>query len=109
MIYRAIHYTSFLILILSLSFCQHQQGDFSLEDEVCFERDILPLFQASCGTADCHDSQTAKEDYIFTDYSGIARAVTAFEPSESKAYTTLISRGEELMPPAIRCRKASAS
>jgi hypothetical protein len=99
MIYRAIHFASLLGLIISLCFCHHQQDELSLKDEVCFERDILPVFQASCGTANCHDAQTAEEGYAFTDYSGISMAVTAFEPSSSKAYTSLISKGEERMPP----------
>ncbi len=99
MVYKIVHIASLLTLFIGLCFCNHQQEDISVADNVCFTRDILPLFQASCGISNCHDVPREEVGYPLTDYSGISRAVTPFEPYSSKAYTALISKGEGQMPP----------
>ncbi len=97
------HRIDSLVCLIGLSFilsnCQHQQGDFMIQDEVCFKQEILPVFQASCGTSNCHDRNSAAGGEVFTDFTGISRAVVPFQPYSSIAYTVLIGDGEELMPP----------
>ena len=40
---------------------------------VCFETEILPIFQSNCATSNCHDAATANEGYIFYSYQNIIR------------------------------------
>ena len=80
--------------------CKHETENIYLIDTICFEPQILPIFQTSCALSGCHDGQ-GESDYIFTDYVHIMEAVTPGDPMNSPAYTSLISAsGEEgIMPP----------
>lgn len=64
---------------------------------ICFERDILPIFNSKCASSGCHDANRGAEGYVLDTYkhimsSGIAKG----HPTSSKLYTIIID-GE--MPP----------
>ena len=61
--------------IFLFTFCRHEETGFDALETVCFVRDVLPVFRASCGVTGCHDQQTATEGYVFTDYAGILKGV----------------------------------
>lgn len=66
----------------------------------CFERDILPVLQGSCGISDCHDAITAEGERIFTDYNHAMNDVVAGDPMESDLYQKLVeSNPNDIMPP----------
>lgn len=81
--------------------CKHEADILNLTDSICFESQILPIFQSSCAISGCHDSPGNESEFVFTDYLHIMEAVTPGDPMKSPAYTSLISvYGEEgLMPP----------
>lgn len=84
---------------LTLGSCKHESGDFSSLETVCFERDVLPLFEKSCGTIGCHDNTTAEGGYAFTDYATVLKSVVPFHSGQSIAYTVLTENSKGLMPP----------
>ncbi|MFZ5940904.1 MAG: c-type cytochrome domain-containing protein [Bacteroidota bacterium] len=88
-------------LILALfTACQHDTVNPYALSEVCFETQVLPVFQSSCGTTGCH-SASDHHEYIFTDYSQIVKAVKAGQPDRSAAYIAITaSHGEGMMPPS---------
>jgi hypothetical protein len=70
----------FNLLILSIaSFsCRHQianpLGDGNNGDNtVCFEEQVLPLFQSSCALSGCHDQGSHEEGYILDSYDNIIK------------------------------------
>lgn len=64
---------------------------------VCFEGDILPLFQSGCAISGCHDSKTKAEGYVFDTYANITKkGVKPGNPDASKILQ-VIKSGE--MPP----------
>jgi uncharacterized membrane protein len=65
-------------------------GGTTTDTTVCFESQILPLYQSSCAMAGCHDAATQKEGYNLTTYAGItARGISPGNPSKSRLYTIL--------------------
>jgi len=38
---------------------------------VCFERDVLPIFQSNCSQSGCHNSQNRANGYDLTSYDKI--------------------------------------
>jgi hypothetical protein len=98
-----------LILILGtfipgVTSCRHND-DISGLDTLCFDRDILPIFQGSCGdpsssTTQCH-YPSSSGGYYLGSFSGIKDGVTPFDPMKSKIYTVLINEWsiESMMPP----------
>lgn len=67
-------------------------------NSVCFQTDVLPLFQTYCASAGCHDGTSNGEDnnLALTNYSNIMTGIVANSPNESK-YFTIIQDGS--MPP----------
>lgn len=96
--FRAFQLATLGIIVVAVWHCQHQDGTFTLKDEVCFEREILPVFQASCGTMGCHDNYSRTEGLNLTTYSGISRIVDPGNPGASPAYTVLVSKWERMPP-----------
>lgn len=84
-------------LFLAIS-CQHEGIPADQMEPVCFNQQVLPIFQNSCATTGCHDGQSGENHYVFTDYSSIMRAVSPGHASKSKAYKVLTS-SLQLMPP----------
>ena len=76
--------------------CQHEQmGDPNAS--ICFERDILPIFNSKCAMSGCHDAGTAAEGYDLSNYSKIVGdGIVKGKPGKSEIYEE-IEDGE--MPP----------
>jgi hypothetical protein len=88
----------FLTLFSWISSCTHNP-DIGNIPEVCFERDVLPVFQNSCAISGCHDG-TGESDLRLTSYVPISHAVEPGKPYSSKVYKAIISKtGENKMPP----------
>ncbi len=92
----------FFILIITIFCgvysCIHS-ADISDLPEVCFERDVLPVFQNSCAITGCHDGQ-GESDLVLNNYLDISHAVNPGRPFDSEVYKAIISTwGENKMPP----------
>ncbi|MDE3236587.1 MAG: hypothetical protein KGO81_11580 [Bacteroidota bacterium] len=71
-------------------------GGGTASDTVCFSTEVLPLYQSYCGNTGCHNSTSAREGVVLTDYNSIMRGIRAGSPSSSRYYT-IITNGN--MPP----------
>jgi Planctomycete cytochrome C len=68
---------------------------------VCFESEILPLFQSNCAKSGCHDAATHTEDLILDSYANIMRKdIVPGRADNSKIYRVLFETGKDKMPPA---------
>jgi mono/diheme cytochrome c family protein len=80
-------------------------GDTLLPGQVCFERDVLPIFTSNCAMSGCHDRATARDGKIFTDYSGIIREIEPGRPRSSEIYEKITEDDEDdRMPPPPKNR-----
>jgi hypothetical protein len=81
--------------------CKHDPQGIDQLDTICFEEQILPIFQTGCALPGCHDAPGEESSFVFTDYTHIMEAVTPGDPKKSPAYTSLIATSGEigLMPP----------
>jgi cytochrome c553 len=66
---------------------------------VCFESEILPLFQSNCAKSGCHDAATHHEDLILDSYANIMRKdIVPGNADNSKIYRVLFETGKDKMP-----------
>jgi mono/diheme cytochrome c family protein len=67
---------------------------------VCFERDVLPIFQSNCTQSGCHNSQDREAGYDLTSYDKIVRkGIEPFDYQSSEIYEVIVKPfGEEAMP-----------
>ena len=64
---------------------------------VCFEGDVLPIFQTNCAKSGCHNAASHKEGYVLDNYKHItSKGIVPYNPGESEVYQ-VIAEGE--MPP----------
>jgi hypothetical protein len=62
--------------------------------EVCFERDVLPIFQSNCLQSGWHNSQDRREGYDLTTYDRIvSRGIEPGNYKSSKIYEVLVVAG----------------
>ncbi|MFZ4428398.1 MAG: hypothetical protein ACOYOO_14670 [Saprospiraceae bacterium] len=66
---------------------------------VCFETDILPIFQSNCTQSGCHNSLDRKDGYDLTNYTGIMKGIIPRNHRKSEIYESLVETGEDRMPP----------
>jgi hypothetical protein len=74
---------------------------------VCFESEILPLFQSNCAKSGCHDATTHQKGYVLDSYDNLFKKDGRFEqnnikvnnPEDSKLYEVLFETGSSKMPP----------
>ncbi len=68
--------------------------------DVCFEADVLPIFQSNCAKAGCHDAITHEEGYVLNSYANIVRkGIVPNNATNSTLYKILYATGEKKMPP----------
>jgi hypothetical protein len=84
---------------LSIS-CTHEPEDLFLSDTICFDTQVLPLLQTSCGMTGCHDGSGEAEGFRLAGYESIIGLVVPGEPKKSKLYkVTTDLWSEHFMPP----------
>jgi len=89
-----------LLGLVTLLCCRHNGLDVTTLDQVCFERDVLPIFQNSCATTGCHSAGRGRGGYDFSNYASIMKAITPFNSQGSKAYQAITGKAfVQLMPP----------
>jgi uncharacterized membrane protein len=77
--------------------CKHETLNLAQFDTVCFERDIMPVFQHGCTVGGCHATQGEGMD--LTKYDGIKRGIPSKIPSQSSIYQAITSTMNQPMPP----------
>jgi hypothetical protein len=91
----------FVVIFTSLSWntsCSHDANIANLP-EVCFDRDVLPVFASNCSIAGCHGGG-GESDLTFRNYDDIRKTVVPYNPDASRSYQAIISTwGEGKMPP----------
>ncbi|HLO58801.1 MAG TPA: hypothetical protein VK179_08685 [Bacteroidales bacterium] len=87
-----------VFLPILLFSCTHDPVTVADLDTVCFQTQVLPIIQTSCGMSGCHDG--SQEGFLATDYSSIMEAVKPGDPRGSKLYKVITNvNGENFMPP----------
>ena len=66
-------------------------------DDLCFERDVLPILQSTCAMSGCHDAETAAHEVVLDSWESIMNSeedlVTPFDPRESELWEVLVEDG----------------
>ena len=89
----------FLFIIIELLSCRHDIEDLNTYPKICFEKDILPIFENNCGISGCHNGTDSQSKYDFNNYTGIMMVIVPGKPLKSKAYQSITALwGESAMP-----------
>lgn len=67
---------------------------------ICFERDVLPIFQSNCAKSGCHEAGRGRGGYTLDNYKDIvSRGIVPGNPDASKIYQSVtFLKGENFMP-----------
>lgn len=102
----------FSLVILSATFfssCRHDAlpepppsgggGGGTGSGKVCFESEVLPIFQSTCAITGCHDAISHKEGYVLDNYTNIMKkGIVAGRATSSEIYKVLYKSGDDRMP-----------
>jgi Planctomycete cytochrome C len=76
---------------------------------ICFEADVLPIFQSYCAKSGCHDAGTHKEGYVLDNYTNIMKkGIVPGSAVNSTLYKVLFASGEDRMPPVGHAQMTDA-
>lgn len=68
-------------------------------NEVCFQSQILPLFQSNCAKSGCHDAASQNKGYVFDSYANIIKkGIRPGNATNSDVYEVLFETGSKKMP-----------
>jgi hypothetical protein len=91
-----------LVILTTISWITSCTHDAKISDypEICFARDVLPIFQNSCAISGCHDGVGRESRMALNNYTDISRTVSRGNPNSSRSYQAIIATmGENKMPP----------
>lgn len=71
----------------------------SVQPDVCFETEVLPVFVTYCSSPGCHNPTDREEGYDLTNYDGIMRGIKPKSVVSSKLLQTMGGLSDEPMPP----------
>ena len=89
---------------ITVNSCKHETPVATTGD-VCFESEILPIFQSSCAKSGCHDAGSAAEGYILNTYQNIMNTgendgIVPFNSAKSEIIEAILeSDPDKIMPP----------
>jgi hypothetical protein len=95
---KTTYFIAALLTIFSTVFlysCQHKAYVLPVslrtgDPTICFERDILPIFQSNCAKGGCHDAGSGKSGYVLDNYQDIVRnGIVAGNPAASKIWQSV--------------------
>lgn len=91
-----------LILIISVTVAAilyNCRSDKYIPD-VCFNKNILPIFITNCTYGGCHNSKGGGDDesYNLTTYEGIMQGITPRHPSQSPIYNSIRGNSPSMPP-----------
>lgn len=95
----------FIISLFLISWSDQFMSMTDVNDDICFERDVLPVFTNNCALSGCHDSEGRKDGLILDNYDNImaskkGRAIIPFDLKKSKVYKKITEDSpEDRMPP----------
>ena len=97
--------SSLIVLTLFITSWTIDSGSKNISDEICFERDVLPIFRDNCALSGCHNSESRKEGFVFETYESITtsnrgRAIIPYNLKRSKVYKKITEdTDDDRMPP----------
>ncbi|HEY4799683.1 MAG TPA: c-type cytochrome domain-containing protein, partial [Bacteroidia bacterium] len=89
---------SSLFIFLSLSLLLVTCTKDSYNPDVCFSKNVLPIFVSNCTMSGCHNSADHKAGLDLSNYDGIMNGVTPKHPLFSSVYNS-VSGNNPSMPP----------
>ena len=101
---KRLGYLSLLIVIvllpglLLINSCRHVGIPANEFKQICFTKEVLPIFTNGCGTTGCHDGNRGEQRYAYIDPKSIMASITPYNLKKSKAYQAMTSTFR-LMPP----------
>jgi hypothetical protein len=99
--YDKIFFLITLIIVLTLfswfTSCTHVT-DVSGLPQVCFQSEVLPIFNSNCSISGCH-SGGGESELKFNNYNEIVSTVVPYDPNASRSYQAIIDKWGQGMPP----------
>lgn len=89
-----------IVIVVLFSSCRHEPMGVDSLETVCFESQVLPIFQTSCAISGCHGASNPEAGFDASNYNSIMKLVEPGKPLKSEVYKVITSPlNPEMMPP----------
>jgi hypothetical protein len=103
--YRDVVFFAIIFMSVFICSCRHEIPAAPpavvtpIDTVVCFENDILPIFQNYCAKSGCHDTLSASETFVFDSYTHIIRRwIIPGNAAGSRVFQLLAHDNSNIMP-----------
>ena len=88
-----------LFSLFSLNSCNHGVDLPANTPSICFQTQVLSIFQTNCGMSGCHSGSGRRSSLM--DYNSIMKKITPNDALNSLAFQRIIASGfNKIMPPS---------
>jgi hypothetical protein len=98
-----IAFSFIMIFMLSVFFaCKHEIPTLPppTEPTVCFEEDVLPIFQSNCAKSNCHDAITKESGHQLDSYANImSHGIIGSDTTNSEIYSLITDVHDDIRMP----------
>ncbi len=87
-------------LCMCMFACRHEAA-IAPAPTVCFNEEVLPIFQSNCSKSNCHSAERSESGYTLDNYANIIKkGIIPGNAANSKIYNILLAEnGDKIMPP----------
>ena len=71
----------------------------SVEPDICFESEILPIFVTYCSAPGCHNTVNPEDGIVLSSYNEIMKEVKPKSVAQSEVIEVMMESGDDHMPP----------
>jgi len=102
-------------LVIVINSCSHQpyvlpQSQRTGDPTICFEQDVLPIFQTNCAKSGCHDAESHKSGYTLDNYKDvIKKGIVPGNPAASVIWQSISMKVFNVSQMPINAPKLTAS
>lgn len=89
---KATKFLLFTSMIVFLTTCTER----SMDPNICFTENVLPIFVSKCSMSGCHDPGSRRGD--LSTYESIMKKVTPKHPMQSDVYTKIYGANPSMPP-----------
>ena len=88
-----------ILIGLIINSCKHEVTDISKIKSICFDNDVLPIFQSNCTMSGCHNASSTEIDIHLDNYTNVMKVVVPKKPFKSRLYNAITNKWGQIMPP----------
>ena len=93
-----------ILLVVFINSCTHSVDISAINNEICFEKQVMPIFASNCSISGCHTgtgNTTGEQLMPLNDYNSILQSIVPSDLNNSQSFMAITAQNfNSIMPPS---------